>query len=190
MDKGRTICSLALAFVCLASLAACGDDGGDFASKPPDYDEALEGAPGPLAALYAQANELLPGGADAFQKRIAKLRGYPVVVNQWASWCGPCRLEFPYFQQASAKFGKRVGFLGVDSQDSDAAAETFLGEAPVPYPSYTDPSKDIGEVLNATRGLPDTSFYDSKGRLVYTKQGPYASQAELVADIRRYALSG
>jgi cytochrome c biogenesis protein CcmG, thiol:disulfide interchange protein DsbE len=188
--KGRTFCSLVLAIACLGSLAACGDEGGDFGSKPPDYDKALEGAPPPLAAIYEHANELLPGGADAFQKRIEELRGYPIVVNQWASWCGPCRLEFPYFQQASAKFGKRVAFLGVDSQDSDDAAETFLGEAPVPYPSYTDPNKDIGEVLNATRGLPDTSYYDSKGRLIYTKQGPYASQAELLADIHRYALSG
>jgi thiol-disulfide isomerase/thioredoxin len=188
--KGRTFCSLVLAIACLAELAACGGEGGDFGSKPPDYDQALAGAPPPLAAIYEQANELLPGGTGAFQKRIEELHGYPIVVNQWASWCGPCRLEFPYFQQASAKFGKRVAFLGVDSQDSDDAAETFLSEAPVPYPSYTDPNKDIGELLNATRGLPDTSFYDSKGRLVYTKQGPYASQAELVADIRRYALSG
>ena len=73
------------------------------------------------------------------------MKGYPVVVNQWASWCGPCRAEFPWFQNASAKYGKKVAFLGVDSQDSDDAAKTFLGEYPVPYPSYTDPDKEIAE---------------------------------------------
>jgi cytochrome c biogenesis protein CcmG/thiol:disulfide interchange protein DsbE len=186
--KGRTFCSLALAVLCLAWLAACGNGNSDFGSKPPDYKQALAGAPKPLAAVYAQPSKLLSGGTDAFQRRIAALRGYPVVVNQWASWCGPCRAEFPWFQKASAKYGKRLAFLGVDSQDSDDAAKTFLGEAPVPYPSYTDPNKEIGKLLKATLGLPDTAFYDSKGALVYTKQGPYTSQADLIADIRRYAL--
>jgi cytochrome c biogenesis protein CcmG, thiol:disulfide interchange protein DsbE len=183
--KGRLIWALAIAIACLTP-AACGSGGA--ASKPPDYRGALAGAPKPLAALYAQGNELLDGGVGAFQKRIATLRGYPVVVNQWASWCGPCRFEFPLFQRTSAAYGKRVAFLGVDSQDSDAAARTFLGEAPVPYPSYTDPDQEIGALLKATRGLPDTSFYDRAGNLVFTKQGPYSDQAELVADIRRYAL--
>jgi cytochrome c biogenesis protein CcmG/thiol:disulfide interchange protein DsbE len=181
---------LVLAIACLASLAACGDDGGDFASKPPDYDKALEGAPGPLAALYAQPNALLGGGADAFERRLAELRGYPVVVNKWASWCGPCRFEFPFFQRLSAKLGKRVAFIGVDSDDSDDAARTFLSEFPVPYPSYSDPDQDIAALFKATLGFPSTAFYDSSGELVYTKQGGYASQQELLADIRRHALSG
>jgi thiol-disulfide isomerase/thioredoxin len=176
--------------LCLGWLAACGGGDSEFASKPPDYEKALAGAPKPLAALYAQPNELLGGGSEAFQRRIAELRGYPVLVNQWASWCGPCRSEFPWLQQVAARYGKRVAFLGVDSQDSDAAAKTFLREAPVPYPSYTDPEKEIGKLLKATLGLPDTSYYDSRGNLVYTKQGPYTSQAELVADIQRYALGG
>jgi cytochrome c biogenesis protein CcmG, thiol:disulfide interchange protein DsbE len=188
--KQWTLCSLALAIGCLAALAGCGEENPEGGSPPPDYQQALAGAPKPLADLYAQANELLPGGVDAFQQRVARLRGYPIVVNQWASWCGPCRFEFPHFQRASARFGKQVAFIGVDSQDSDDAAKTFLREEPVPYPSYTDPDQEIGEVLKATRGLPDTSFYDRAGELVYTKQGPYTEQAELFADIRRFALGG
>ncbi len=181
---------LVLAIVGVLALAGCGADRGATGSKPPDYKAALAGAPKPLAGLYAQANQLLDGGTDAFQKRIEGLKGYPVVVNQWASWCGPCREEFPWFQKASAKYGKRVAFIGVDSQDSNDAARTFLEEEPVPYPSYIDPDKDIGALLKATLGLPDTSFYDRSGKLVFTKQGPYADQGDLLADIRRYALSG
>jgi cytochrome c biogenesis protein CcmG, thiol:disulfide interchange protein DsbE len=186
--KGRAFCSLLIAISCLATLAACGEDQGSVGSAPPDYKTALAGAPKPLAAVYAQGNKLIPGGGDAFKRQIAALRGYPVVVNQWASWCGPCREEFPHFQKASAKYGKQVAFLGVDSNDSDAAARTFLGEDPVPYPSFSDPGREIASLIKATLGLPDTAFFDRRGRLVYTKQGPYKTQAELAADIKRYAL--
>jgi thiol-disulfide isomerase/thioredoxin len=189
-DSKARICALALVVTVIA-IAGCGSSqSGDYGGAHPDYATALAGSPPPLAALYRQANQLLPGRKDAYEGRIASLRGYPAVVNVWASWCGPCRFEFPHFQQAAADFGKRVAFLGVDSEDSDDAASTFLAEAPVPYPSYTDPDKDIGEAIGASLGLPDTAFYDRRGKLVYLKQGPYDDSAELRADIRRYALGG
>ncbi len=182
------ICSLAFVVAALA-IAGCGSSqSGDYGGKHPDYAKALAGSPAPLAALHRQANQLLPGGKDTYEERIAALHGYPAVVNVWASWCGPCRFEFPHFQQAAADYGKRVAFFGVDTQDSDDAASTFLAEAPVPYPSYTDPDKDIGEAIGASLGLPDTAFYDRRGKLVYLKQGPYDNEAELRADIERYAL--
>ena len=173
-----------------ALLAGCGSSAseGDYGGEHPAYTKALAGSPAPLAALHAQADRLLPGETAAFEKRIASLKGYPVVVNMWASWCGPCRFEFPTLQKLSARYGKRVAFLGVDSQDSNAAAATFLKEAPVPYPSYTDPDKKIAAALHATLGLPDTAFYDRAGRLVYLKQGPYTNPSDLQADVQRYAL--
>jgi thiol-disulfide isomerase/thioredoxin len=148
----------------------------------------LAGSPAKLAALHSQANELLPGGTEAYEKRIASLQGYPIVANVWASWCGPCRFEFPVLQKLSARYGKRVAFLGIDSEDSDDAASTFLEETPVPYPSYTDSDKEIANSLGATLGLPDTAFYDRGGKLLYLKQGPYAHDSELEDDVRRYAL--
>ena len=172
-------------------MAGCGSSaGGDYGGKHPDYAQALAGSPPPLAALHAQANELLPGGKSAYEARLAELRGYPAVVNIWASWCGPCRFEFPHLQRAAAEYGKRVAFLGIDNEDSDDAAATFLEEAPVPYPSYTDPDKEIADSLGGAGGIPDTAFYDRDGNLVYLKQGPYSGQAELSADIERYALGG
>lgn len=181
---------LALVVLSLA-IGGCGSSqGGDYGGEHPDYAKALAGSPAPLATLHRQANELLPGGQDAYEERIGALRGYPAVVNVWASWCGPCRFEFPHFQQAAADYGKRVAFLGIDSEDSDDAASTFLAEAPVPYPSYTDPDKEIADGIGASLGLPDTAFYDRRGKLVYLKQGPYDDEAELRADIERYALGG
>lgn len=173
------------------AVAGCGSSAdGESGGSPPDYESALAGAPAPLASLYAQESELLPGGIDAYEKRIASLRGYPIVVNVWASWCGPCRFEFPALQRLSARYGKKVAFIGVDAQDSDDAASTFLSEEPVPYPSYTDPNEEIKDSVGATLGLPDTAFYDRSGELCYLKQGPYSDDADLEADVREFALRG
>jgi cytochrome c biogenesis protein CcmG/thiol:disulfide interchange protein DsbE len=192
MTTRSTLCTALFALALMALTAAgCGSSGsGDFDGSHPDYATALAGSPAPLAALHRQANELLPGGTDAFEERVAALKGYPVVANIWASWCGPCRFEFPALQKLAARYGKRVAFLGVNSQDSGAHAEGFLAQAPVPYPSYVDPGKGLIESLGGVGGLPDTAFYDRDGKLLYLKQGPYVEDSELEADIRRYALEG
>jgi hypothetical protein len=78
----------------------------------------------------------------------------------------------------------------VDAEDSNDTAAQFLSEFPVPYPSYIDPDQDIAETFGATLGFPSTAFYDGDGEVVFLKQGGYASQADLFADIRRHALGG
>src|SRR3954453_23138648 len=170
-------------------LPGCGSSGGDTSTaKPLDYRAALAGAPKPLARLYSHGDTLVTAGTQAFQAQLDGLRGYPVVVNKWASWCEPCRREFPYLQNLSARFGKRVAFIGVDANDSDAAAKTFLGEFPLPYPSFTDPDQDISRLLGATAGFPAPAVYDRSGQRVFARQGQYASQADFATDIRHYAL--
>jgi thiol-disulfide isomerase/thioredoxin len=170
--------------ICALFLGACGGD--DEPSQAIDYDKALAGAPPELADLYARGNELIPGGRDAFADELAKLRGYPVVANFWASWCLPCREEFPEFQAAAAEHGKRIAFIGVNTEDFDDAARTFLEDYPLPYPSVTDPDKEVQKDLGLV-GLPGTAFYDEAGELLYLKQGPYTDEAQLQADIAKYA---
>jgi cytochrome c biogenesis protein CcmG/thiol:disulfide interchange protein DsbE len=170
------------------TLAACGSDDGDgAAAQAPDFDAALKGAPPELAAIHEQENELLPGGPEAFDARLRELRGLPIVVNKWASWCGPCRAEFPYFQSQAAEQGKKVAFLGVNSNDGEDSASEFLAEFPVPYPSYLDPDMKIADELEGALAFPATAFYDTRGELVHVRNGPYESSAALAADIERYA---
>jgi thiol-disulfide isomerase/thioredoxin len=190
MTARQTLSITALALALIALVAGCGSSPSsqDYGGKHPDYKRALAGSPAPLAALHKEADKLLPGGNDAYEKRIAALAGYPVVANVWASWCGPCRFEFPTLQKLSARYGKQVAFLGINSDDSDSAAATFLREAPLSYPSYTDPHKEIADSVGASLGFPDTAFYDRDGKLVYLKQGPYSHSSELEADVQRYAL--
>lgn len=188
--KGSRILLPLAVLVATLAAAGCGSSGDGGGGSHPDYAKALAGSPPPLAALHEQENQLLGGGQKAFEARLAQLRGYPVVVNVWASWCGPCRFEFPTLQKLSARYGKKVAFLGINSEDSRDAAETFLREDPVPYPSYTDPGKGMAESLGVHVGFPDTAFYDQRGKLVYLKQGPYSDDSELEADVRRYAAGG
>jgi len=171
-------------------LAACGggddvDPGG--AADAPDYSRALAAAPPELAELYEPGGVVIEGGTGAYEERIAALEGHPVVVNKWASWCGPCRVEFPHFQQQAAKRADEVAFLGINSNDSTDAAETFLRGHPVPYPSFSDPDEEIAGSLGAPN-FPTTFFYDADGELVHTRQGPYDSEQALADDIQRYAL--
>ncbi|HEX3241181.1 MAG TPA: TlpA disulfide reductase family protein [Solirubrobacterales bacterium] len=180
-----TLIALALAALAMAGCGTSGEDGSG--SKPPDYKRLLAGSPAPLAALHKQANQLLPGGNDAYEERLAALAGYPVVANFWASWCNPCRVEFPALQRLSARFGKQVAFLGVNTEDDADAAKTFLTGTPVPYPSYSDPDAGIRDSIGG-RGLPNTAFYDREGNLCFKKIGQYPDLAELEADVRRFAV--
>jgi thiol-disulfide isomerase/thioredoxin len=150
----------------------------------------LAGAPAPLAALHRQASELLGGGPKAVNARISVLRsaGYPVVVNKWAAWCGPCRLEFPVFQRVSVKLGKRVAFIGLDGKDNHADARNFLARIPLSYPSYEDPNERAAHALGAGTYYPTTVFVARDGRRT-VHQGPYDDDRTLERDIARYALS-
>ena len=190
--RARTRIAAAATVIALTlGVAACGSDSGTGPGNPDsaatDYERALADAPPPLASLYAEANEILPGELPAYEARIADLEGHPIVVNKWASWCGPCRAEFPFFQDLAAERGERIAFLGIDGQDADDAAATFLEELPVPYPSYRDPDLEISESLDVEREFPATIFYDSEGEVAYVHRGGYQEQADLEADIDRYA---
>jgi cytochrome c biogenesis protein CcmG, thiol:disulfide interchange protein DsbE len=155
---------------------------------PAQMQARLAGSPAPLAALHAQANALLGGGGGALRAHLAALRGWPVVINKWASWCGPCRSEFGVFQRAAVDLGRRVAFIGLDSGDSSrGAALAFMRSFPVSYPSFYDASGRLGLGVTDSSFTPVTVFYDGHGG-EYIHQGPYPGVAKLERDIRRYAL--
>jgi cytochrome c biogenesis protein CcmG, thiol:disulfide interchange protein DsbE len=171
--------------VALLVASGCGKKEG----STPDLSEAREqlaGAPSPLAGLHAEANRLLDGGAAAFQRRLADLRGHPVVVNKWASWCAPCRVEFPVLGRVSVKLGRRVAFLGLDARDDGGSARRYLARHPLSYPSFSDPRESIARTIRAPQGFPITNFYDRRGRLVYQHAGPYLGDRALERDIAKY----
>jgi len=153
-----------------------------------EAEQALADAPPPLAAVYERANAIEPATVDDLRGELRALRGHPVVVNAWASWCGPCKLEFPYFQRAAARLGTEVAFLALNVEDNRGDAQRFLRRAPVPYPSLEDgDGKLLRESAPGVKGLPVTIFYDADGERTFVHQGGYRSEDELVEDIERYA---
>ncbi len=120
----------------------------------------------------------LGGGPDV---DLASLEG-PLVVNLWASWCGPCKKEMPALQEFYERYGDQVGVLGVDYQDvqPDAALE-LAGRLGVTYPLVADPGGDLNarDPLPVIRGVPWLVFLDAEGE-VDLVPGGVEDTAELV----------
>ena len=182
---------LALLVVGLVQLAGRSSSPGGATTMrltPAQMQALLAGSPAPLAALHAQADALLGGGAKALRARLAALRGWPVVINKWASWCEPCKAEFGAFQRAAANLGRRVAFLGIDSGDTSRSEPLrFLRSFPVSYPSYYDPTGSLGVEITDSTNVPVTVFYNRRGE-AFPRQGAFPSAAKLERDVERYAL--
>ena len=171
------------------AIGACSDDapvtGGESGRAG-----AIGSGPQALRDNAAQADTFVGDGQSAFDARMKALRGHPVVVNQWASWCSSCRFELPFFRAVTKRFSDRVAFLGLDSQDQRGAGEAFQREIPSGFPSVFDDDASVARKLGGARGWPTTFFFDRDGKLVFIKIGAYASQELLERDIGEYAIKG
>lgn len=112
---------------------------------------------------------------------LQELRGYPVVMNFWASWCGPCKDEAPRLNDAAKTHAGRVVFLGVDVQDLESDALRFLERYETNYVSVRDGRNSTYGSYGLT-GLPETYFLDRRGRVMAHWIGEI-SEAELEAGI-------
>jgi cytochrome c biogenesis protein CcmG/thiol:disulfide interchange protein DsbE len=178
---------VAIAAATAIILAGCGSVAHNAAPSPAQLRADLRGSPPKLVALHRQANTLLGGGTAALAARLRELRGTPVVVTQWGSWCEACQAEYPYFQQLSARLGSRVAFIGNDVKDSSSGAKGWMRRFPASFPSYSDPDAKIALALSRfyAYDTPVTYLYTRKG-VQYAHVGKYLSEKALRQEIRHY----
>ena len=111
----------------------------------------------------------------AFEDVLTGFAGRGIVVNIWASWCGPCQAEAPLLRKAHEADGQAVAFIGVDSRDGRQAAAKFIDRYGIRYPNIADPSGMIAAWLGS-RGLPTTLIFDASGHRKATITGALTEQ--------------
>jgi peroxiredoxin len=126
------------------------------------------GAPAPAFQLNSNAGKPLA---------LADFRGQIVLLNFWASWCGPCRQEMPILEQLNRQYhGKGVTLLGVNVEPDSAAAVQWLKATPVTFPILFDTDSKVSKLYEVA-GMPNTVIIDRKGLVRYIHRG-YAAGAE------------
>lgn len=107
--------------------------------------------------------------ADGNEVHLSDFVGKPVVLNFWASWCGPCQSEMPDFEDAYAKYGEEIHFVMVNATDGSREtvedAKDFIAQSGYTFPVYYDTSYDASTTYGIT-GLPTTFFIDAEGYVV------------------------
>ncbi len=158
-------------------------DGGDSSAAPtiPELEGAL-GLPTQNGEAAPDFSLELLDGSDFRLTDHLTTDGRPVILNLWASWCGPCRAEMPAFD-AAAKIHTDVFFLGVAVEDDPIAAEEFAIEIGVDYPLAIDEAERVGRRYPSP-GLPATYFISAQGTIARTVFGQIDEEqiAELIRD--------
>jgi cytochrome c biogenesis protein CcmG/thiol:disulfide interchange protein DsbE len=120
--------------------------------------------------------------------KLEDFRGRPVVINFWASWCGPCRLEHPTLEWGQEQFGDQAVFLGIVFEDTEENARQFLREMGASFPQMVDPRGRVA-VDYGVAGVPETYFIDTHGIIQGKHVGPIDRQS-LINRLRALTAGG
>lgn len=125
--------------------------------------------------MEVPSRSLEPVTSAEFDSILVGLRGTPVIVNVWASWCAPCRTEMPLLERAARTYDGQVAFLGVASRDARDDALGFLDEIGVTYPNVFDATGEVRKALSL-RGFPTTYVFNADGTLLHAIVGGVSEQ--------------
>jgi cytochrome c biogenesis protein CcmG/thiol:disulfide interchange protein DsbE len=146
-------------------------------------DPQTTGSPQSASLLPTSPTALPEFTPERFQALLDQLKGRPVLVNFWGSWCGPCYREAPVLAKAAEKYGGRVQFLGVDIGDQRGPAREFIQEFGWTFPSVYDPDNEILASLGLL-GAPITIVYDESGGRAFEWVGEITEE-QLAAELEQ-----
>jgi peroxiredoxin len=137
------------------------------------------------AATPAPATDFALPARDGGTLRLSELRGQVVMINFWATWCGPCRQEMPLLEQLHAKY-EPLGFtlLGVNVEPDSAPAEQWLKRVPVTFPILFDRENKVS-ALYGVEAMPSTVLIDREGKVRHVHRGYKAGDESVYADLVR-----
>jgi len=140
---------------------------------------------GATAPAPAPAPDFSLRARDGGEVRLSSLQGQVVMINFWATWCGPCRQEMPLLEQLQAKYGP-LGFtlLGVNVEPDSAAATAWLKGVPVSFPILFDTRNAVAESFGV-QGMPSSVFVDRAGRIRHVHRGYKPGDESQYADLIR-----
>ncbi|MCL4721003.1 MAG: TlpA family protein disulfide reductase [Gammaproteobacteria bacterium] len=131
----------------------------------------LAGAPVAASESHGPAAGFLLQSRAGGEVSLESLRGQVVLINFWATWCGPCRKEMPLLEQIAKKYGP-LGFtlLGINVEEDTRMMDAFLRDVPVTFPVLLDPANAVSK-LYRVEAMPSTVIVDRKGQVRYIHQG-------------------
>jgi thiol-disulfide isomerase/thioredoxin len=130
-----------------------------------------------VVAGHATGGAVAPAAAFSLQSRdgkavaLADLKGQVVLINFWATWCGPCRKEMPLLEQIQKKYAP-LGFtmVGINVEEDTSLMDRFLKDVPVSFPILLDPANGVSKLYNVS-AMPSTVIVDRKGNVRFIHQG-------------------
>ena len=118
---------------------------------------------------------------------LSDLRGKPIFLNFWATWCGPCRFEMPEIQAMHERLGDELVVLAVDQDESSGDVVNFFEELGLTFDSVIDDGNKVSAKYRLF-GLPSTYIIDAEGVVQAVKVGPFANQDDLNNSLKKVGL--
>ena len=136
-------------------------------------DSAYAGTPGEVE-IGSYLREAQLQGLFGKNKRFSDYKGKPLIINVWASWCGPCRAEMGSLQRLARRYnGKQFNIIGISTDDDHKAAAAFIKESKVTFENYIDSNVFLENMLGANT-IPLTILVDAQGKVLEKARGAYA----------------
>lgn len=145
-----------------------------FGKDPHEVPFKLAGKPAPNFHIKRLDNDQVVSLSD--------YKGRPVVLNFWATWCGPCKYEHPVLDWAAKQYGDRVVFLGIVFEDTESNTKNFLRDNGWNFPQLFDPKSTVA-VDYGVSGVPETYFINRAGIIVKKYPAPFSEPERFTAEL-------